>query len=90
MVTATKAGNSFLLVTGSRGEHGGLERQTIKDHKETFWGDVYVHFLDFDDVSWVYITSYIIHIYIFKIYQIAYFIYVRLVICQLYLKIKKI
>lgn len=49
MVTATKAGNSFSLVTGSRGEHGGLEGQTIKDHKETFWGDVYVHFLDFDD-----------------------------------------
>lgn len=24
------------------------EGETTKDHKETFWGDVYVHFLDLD------------------------------------------
>ena len=70
-----------------------MEGGTTKDHKEDFWGDVYVHFLDFDDgfmgvYNLIYIICVYIYIYVLKIYQIVYFKYVQFILCQLYLKTK--
>lgn len=62
-----------MVETGQVG--GGWEEGITKEREETFGGDGYVHYFNYDDAFMMY--KY------FEMYQIVHLKYVQFIICQL-------